>query len=177
MHADSIAIPLTRNKIAYVSREDAPRVAGKKWSALCTQDGMWYAVRFEGGVFWYLHRYLLQPVPGFEVDHIDGDGLNCTRENLRLATSAQNKHNQRLSRHNKSGYKGVHMRRDTGKWVARISVGNRTMTIAQFDSAIEAALAYDERVREIAGEFGCYNFPRDGERPVRRSSPLDRSGT
>ena len=98
------------------------------------------------------------------VDHINGNGLDNRRENLRGATPSQNAMNRGVQVNNTSGYKGVTEKR--GKWRAQIQVQGRCVYLGTFIDAADAALAYDTTARLEHGEYATLNFPRLGERPA-----------
>lgn len=102
-----------------------------------------------------MHRLLLNPEDGLQVDHIDRDRLNNRRANLRLATPSQNMGNCGRQVNNTSGYKGVHQQ-SSGRWSAKL---NRKW-LGTFDTAHEAAAAYDAAALEHFGEFAATNGPR-----------------
>lgn len=104
-----------------------------------------------------MHRMIMNAPEGLVVDHIDRNGLNNQKENLRLCTRQQNNCNSKKRWNNQSGYKGVH-KACKGYWEAAISVNGKIIT-AQFKSAREAALAYDKMAIEHYGEFALLNFP------------------
>ena len=83
--ADSVVafIPLTRGMVATVSLADVARVAAHSWHAK-KGTATWYASAKIDGKHVAMHRFLLQPAPGLVVDHIDCNGLNNTRENIRV---------------------------------------------------------------------------------------------
>lgn len=100
---------------------------------------------------------------GFEcTDHIDGNGLNNCRANLRPATPGQNAANRPSRLGSTSRYLGVHWKRDRNKWRAKIGKGGSERVLGQFDSEVEAAQAYDKAARELHGEFARLNFPERG---------------
>lgn len=106
-----------------------------------------------------LHRFLLQPEDGMSVDHIDGNGLNNQRSNLRLATHGQNMMNRRKHVNNTSGYTGVCWDKGAEKWRATLSYRGKTLHIGRFQEPADAALARDKLARELHGEFAQLNFP------------------
>ena len=94
-----------------------------------------------------------------KIDHIDGDGLNNRRANLRHCTNQENCRNQGLARNNRSGFKGVSWYPNSGKWVATIWDGKRKVFLGYYADPVEAARAYDAKARELFGEFARPNFP------------------
>jgi hypothetical protein len=105
----------------------------------------------------YLHRRVMDAPEGVQVDHIDGDPLNCTRANLRLCTHAGNQHNRGKYKNNSSGRKGVSWHRQTGKWQAKICLNYKTIYLGLFTCIEEAAAAYDAAARELHREFAKTN--------------------
>jgi len=154
-------IPLTRGMIALVDDGDyAGVVAAGKWCAVAsTRGGTYYAVhsivRASGGrVLQRMHNFLT----GWSLtDHVNGDGLDNRRGNLRQATHAQNMGNQRLRSNNTSGYKGVS--RSNQKWQAHVFPAGRSVYLGRFATPEEAARAYDDAAAEHFGEFARLNFP------------------
>ena len=155
-------ISLTQGKIALVDDSDYADVAEHKW---CFRKG-----RHEGATGYatgvagrgrknpvLMHHFILGH--NQRVDHKDGNGLNNQRDNLRLATNAQNVANARKSRRNTSGFKGVTENR--GKWVAGIRVNGRRAHLGRFSTAEEAARAYDKAAVAHFGEFAKLNFEAD----------------
>ena len=102
-----------------------------------------------------MHRLIMKAQDGIQVDHRSHDGLDNTHCNLRLATNKQNTQNSRLSKNNTSGYKGVS--RFRSKWQAGIKVNYRRIHIGHFDTAEEAALAYNDAAQKHFGEFAVLN--------------------
>lgn len=157
-------IALTQNQIAVISACDYDWLMQWNWCAHWNpHQRRFYAVRGQGFGPTYklihMHRFIMG-MPVQKVDHINHDGLNNRRENLRTADNSQSQANRSKPRNNKSGYKGVHQRRDTGKFVAAIAYRNIGYKIGEFVTAIEAAVAYDLKAIELHGEFALLNFPR-----------------
>jgi len=147
-------IELTRGKVAIVDDDDYDRVSKYKWFSVW--DGHnWYAATGHGCL--KLHRFIMEiDNPKIEIDHIDGDGLNCQRENMRECGHAQNLRNRGLDSNNTSGFKGVSVKGK--KWRAYIGGGGRQKYIGTFDNPTSAALAYDRAAKELYGEFAQLNF-------------------
>lgn len=103
-------IPLTRGLVALIDAVDVPLVSGVNWCA-CPSRKTFYAHRTisrrgcQRKVI--LHRLLMAPPPGMHVDHVNGDGLDCRRENMRIVTLLQNNLNRGKRVTNKVGLKGV----------------------------------------------------------------------
>ena len=109
-----------------------------------------------------LHREIMKRIlghdipDGYEVDHKNGKGLDCRRDNLRLATKKQNQYNRGKNRRNTSGYKGVGWDKRYKKWAARIVVSGKTKHIGYYDSPELAHAAYCEKAKELHGEFSNF---------------------
>lgn len=108
-----------------------------------------------------LHRYIMGCTIGDNkiVDHIDHNGLNLTKTNLRFCTPRENIYNQRKNQANTSGYKGVEWNNAAKKWQARITSDSVAYYLGLFKDPIEAAKAYDKACLYFHKEFGCTNFP------------------
>jgi hypothetical protein len=159
-------IPLTQGKFAIVDDEDFEIVSQYKWCAERSSDGLrYYAVRNEGGKLVRMHR-LIMGFPKGNVDHRDADGLNNSRSNLRLATTAQNGSNNRMARNNTSGFRGVSWNKTHGKWQVGIEHQGKRHAKCWIDTPEEAAHIYDAMARELHGEYARLNFPLPGERGV-----------
>lgn len=102
-----------------------------------------------------MHVFIL----GFKgIDHINGDGLDNRRANLRPATRSQNGANK-PSRSGVSEFKGVSWHRARSVWIAQISVDQVRRHLGSFTTEKAAALAYDEAARTAWGEYARPNFP------------------
>lgn len=115
-----------------------------------------YAVRFSGIL---LHRVVLGVDMNLEVDHQDGNRLDCRRSNLRVATARGNAANRgRSTGEFSSRFKGVTLRRN-GKWYAHMGLSGRKLHLGTFENEEDAARAYDAAALAAWGEFARLNFP------------------
>jgi hypothetical protein len=92
-----------------------------------------------------------------EIDHRNRDKVDNRIENLRPATSSQNKGNIGLLRTNRSGYRGVSLNSRSGKWHAQIKINGKQTYLGRFDTPEQAALRYNEAARQHFGEFAHLN--------------------
>lgn len=151
-------IELTRGYVAIVDDCDYEAIAKYKWRAFPNKNTCYAArsVYLSEGLCRdiFMHRQLMNAPKGMQVDHRDGNGLNNTSYNLRLATHQQNQRNKRLQRNNTSGFKGVSWYKKESLWVANISVNGRTITLGRFPTAEAAHAAYCEASAKYHGPFG-----------------------
>lgn len=155
-------IPLTQGQFTIVDECDRD-VDQWLWTAhRSNSDSTWYAKR----TAWnpkrtvLLHRLIAErflPLADLEVDHIDGDGVNNRRENLRLATTKENQRNRKLTVRNTSGFKGVTWCKRTKKWLAQIRVNYKTVFLGYFITPELAHAAYIK-----AAEHYFENFSNPG---------------
>lgn len=156
MRGDVAEVPLSRGFVALIDAADAPLVAPFGWRAV-TSEGHTYALRTLGnGAVLYLHRFLMQPPPGFVVDHVDGNGLNNRRSNLRLATVAQNGMNSRRPVNNTTGFKGVTYAKARNQFFASIMADNHVYRLGYFKTAEEAHAAYRGAAKVLHGKFARF---------------------
>jgi hypothetical protein len=150
-------IPLTRGLFSIVDAEDYPLLSQYTWFAEGTGQNC-YAVRKENGKSIKMHRWIMNAPDNLVVDHIDHNGLNNRKENLRVCTFVENCRNLRSSRHKTSKYKGVHWNKRSKKWAAQISCDNKTYHLGYFTDEIEAAKAYDKAAQKYHGQFASLNL-------------------
>jgi hypothetical protein len=151
-------IRLTQGQFAKVDDEDYFIVSKFTWCAVKKHNkDTFYA--YNGKHKMYLHRLILGLDNNYETDHIDGNGLNNQRSNLRKATSAQNNYNRKkLDTPFTSIYKGVHFSKSRRKWIAMIKSGEHHLNLGGFEFEFDAASAYDDAAKQLFGEFAKLNF-------------------
>lgn len=142
---------------AIVSDEDAALVEQHRWY-VARNAWTTYAMRTdEDGQTVYMHREIMGAGPGEQVDHINRDGLDNRRENLRVCTQSQNMAHARRKA-SATGFRGVH--KHGRKWRAIVGRNERGRNLyaGSFDTPEEAALARDEAALNRWGEFASLNF-------------------
>jgi hypothetical protein len=156
-HAGVVAIPLSPGNVALVDAEDWERIGEYQWQVFRSRNTK-YAVRY---VRVFMHGELLGELEeGLEVDHKNGNGLDNRRSNLRVATRSQNAQNQqKQNRATSSRFKGVHWNKGSKKWIARIGIDKKRVTLGSFGSEEEAGRAYDAAAQKHFGGYARLNFP------------------
>ena len=152
-------IELTQGKVSVI--DDSDYILLKKYSWSYHKDG--YA---HSKIVWngkprmiLMHRLIMGIVdnPKLMTDHIDMDGLNNKRSNLRVCNHTQNGYNRKSYKGSKSKYKGVTKRCVGNKWRARIRKDTKLINIGTFNTEEEAAIAYNKKAIELHGEFARIN--------------------
>jgi len=150
-------IALTKGKIAFIDNEDYDFLMNWTWhytkAGASTKIGH-YKYRHT----LLMHRLIMNANDIEQVDHVDNNRLNNQKYNLRKCTLQQNQFNKPKRENVSSIFKGVSYCKQTGKWRAVIEHNSKTIHLGRFINEIEAAIAYDEKAKELFGEFAYINL-------------------
>ena len=165
-------ISLTQDKVALVDDWEYENLNKYKWCVRKCQNTS-YATRRSArkNKTIYMHHLILPLASNLEVDHIDKDGLNNQRHNLRLCTRQQNMMNKKPSSSYYSKFKGVTWYKRQCKWVTRITINRRRVCLGYFDSEKEAAFAYNVAATEHFGGFAQLN---NIDNPINREELMEK---
>jgi len=147
-----VQIPLIGGGFALIDDEDLPKIGGVNWRRYEHRPGLFYA----RGTFERRTRLMHQLLVDYRgVDHINGDGLDNRRANLRPYVHGQNQQNMKSTKGGSSRFKGVSWRKN--RWDAYITVGGRKVHLGRFLTEEEAAHAYNTAAEEHFGDFARAN--------------------
>lgn len=153
---DHVRLRLLNGEFALIDRADEALVADRKWY----RAGRYVRARSphaDGPVYLVLHRVLMEAPLGCLVDHINGDGLDNRRANLRLCSHAENMKNRAKHADTASTFKGVWFDGRRGMWRAQINVDGERMCLGSFQDERKAAIQYDRAARLFFGAFARTN--------------------
>lgn len=155
-------IKLTKGQVAIVDDEDYIKINQYKWCVYKKYNGKYYAKRGikvnKKSKSILMHRQILDYPDTEEIDHINGNGLDNRKENIRICNRSQNKGNVNKYSNNLSGYKGVCWCKVKKRWRVTIQYIGKQTYLGYFDDIIEAAKIYDKKARELFGKFAKTNF-------------------
>ncbi len=161
-YGDYCKIPLTKGLFVKVDPEDYLWLSQFRWHCKVNKDAV-YAVRtiqVKGrSQRIYLHRLLMNTPAGMVCDHINHDGLDDRKGNLRNCTIAQNNANRRSASNASSKYIGVSRDKRRNKWVAHIKISGEEKYLGSYDVEEDAARAYDAAAWAQHGVYANLNFP------------------
>lgn len=176
---DTVYLPLNKpkygkRKYALIHVDDVERVSRHKWFAIPGHKTFYARATSTKGLpihHMLLHAFIMRAEKGDRFDHINGDGLDNRKDNLRLASAAENSRNKfkTASAHVTSKFKGVSLS-SGGRWFAQIKMEGQPQSLGMFDSEEEAAHAYDAAAVRLFGQFAKTNADMglyDADKPIR----------
>lgn len=146
-------IQLTKGKVALVDDDDYEELIKYKWH-INKGNTTFYATRHIEKIHKnkiLMHRMIMNVPKEMFIDHIDGNGLNNQRSNLRIVTKRQNSQNKHMEKSSK--YVGVSFDKDTNKWKASIQINKKIKNIGRFNNEEDAHNAYLKALEEIGEVF------------------------
>jgi hypothetical protein len=151
-------ILLTQEKVAFVDDEEFAELNKYNWCADKIRY-TWYACRVSNGKKIFMHRQILKS--SVMIDHINHNGLDNRKINLRSCSPSQNLRNCKIPKNNTSGLIGVHWVERVQKWFAYISKNNKRYNLGYFSDKEIAGRTVDKKALELYGPFVTLNFPGD----------------
>lgn len=155
-------IKLTQGKYAIVDVEDFEKLKGYSWHAKRCRCNYYVSrayIRDGKKTTMTMHRQIMQAADELFVDHVNHNGLDNRRANLRVVTLQQNNWNNRQGfDRGKSKYKGVKWDKRRKKWCVVLSHKGSQRYIGHFADEVEAARAYDNAAKSHRGRFAALNF-------------------
>lgn len=147
----------TNGKVIQVSDEDFDFINQWKWYARKAKK-TFYATRHNSSNKVYMHKVIMNTPEGYLTDHIDRNGLNNQRNNLRIVTVAQSNCNKAGCRNTSSKYKGVTFRKACkNKWEAQIGINGKVISLGRFATELDAAKEYNNAALKYHKEFAYLN--------------------
>ena len=154
-----IVIPLSQNKFTKIESNDWEIVKNHKWHYHKGYASTKITLPNGKQTTCYMHRVILGLTdPKIQADHINHDGLDNTRINLRSCTQQQNNMNKSSRKNSTSKYKGVSWNKRDNKWQSHIRFNNKTIHLGYYTNEQEAAKAYNLKAKELFGEFANLNI-------------------
>ncbi len=153
-------IQLTRGRVALVDDEDYERLNQYNWHIKDCGGCLYAATHLpQTNKLQFMHRMILDIPKGKVPDHINSNGLDNRKSNLRICSKAENQHNQKIHSEAKSSqFKGVYLDKRWGKWIARIGINGKQIYLGSFNNERIAASAYDMAAKKHYGEFANLNL-------------------
>lgn len=150
----AMTIPLTKGQVAIVDDDVYQSLLGRNWTAYYSRiTKTYYATCSSKRKSLRMHRLILDAPSGMDVDHKNGDTLDNRRENLRIATRAQNCANRKRPVTNRTGSKCVFWRKDRSRYCVTLGVNGKRIYIGYFKSFEEARAAYEKAAMQYHGDF------------------------
>ena len=158
-----IKIPLTQGKFTLVDDEDYEKIRNIKFCVHQSRNTCYAVFRISKGKMCYLHRLIMKLKKNEMCDHINGDGLDNRRLNLRIVNNSQNQMNSIKRIIKSSQYIGVSWHNESKKWQSKIQFNHCLHYLGVFTDEMDAAKAYYEAARKLGGEYARLNFSENLE--------------
>ena len=158
-------VPLTQGKVTIVDEDDYDHLNKIRWQTRVQGENLFYAQAYKGKgeTPKVMHRVIMGLKMGdkLDVDHMNHDGLDNRKRNLRTCTRSQNNMNRLPQQGGASKYKGVVYHKGVAKWWARIKINRKTISLGLYNKESLAALAYNNAALKYFGEFAYLNVIED----------------
>lgn len=158
---NALQLALTKGMVALVDHDDFHLVSEYNWYAHKGGSGVYAATtvtELDGKrLMIRMHRLILGTTDSkIYVDHINGDGLDNRRSNLRVCSHADNVKNRRNQQNNQSGFKGVSWHTTNKRWQAQIRSNGKRTHLGYYSSPQDAHAAYCDAAKKYHGAFSCF---------------------
>lgn len=153
-------VELSRGFYSFVDDEDFEKISKISWYYAPKHTNSYALGRIRKNNKWIgtsMHRHILRVAKGSFVDHINGNGLDNRKCNLRICTLSNNQWNRRKLKGKYSKYKGVTFDKTVGTWQATLMVNYKRVFSRRFKTQEAAAEAYNKKALEMFGEYACLN--------------------
>lgn len=152
-------IRLTRGMFAIVDEDDYEKLNQYEWSAVkgCNTYYARAAIYINNKQKSFAMHQIIMGISELDIDHKNRNGLHNYKSNLRFCNRSQNIRNAKTMKKCVSTYKGVDTHQN--KFRSRIYFNNKSISIGYYNNEIDAAIAYDQKAKELYGEFAWLNFP------------------
>lgn len=146
-------IKINKGFVVLIDKENLNKIMNMKWYVV-KKGSIYYAAHtyyYKGkSKRLYMHRYLMDETnPKIHVDHINGNGLDNRKLNLRSVTAIENGRNRGKQSNNKSGYKGVYWNKQKNKWHSVLRHMGKKIHLGFYDDAKSASESYYKKAKEI----------------------------
>ncbi len=152
-------IHLTQNKVTWLDNEDFERVNKYKWHANKKTTGVFYAYRKQWipekqkYITIIMHRFIMNCPEDMEIDHIDHNGLNNQKSNLKICSHADNMRNIKVRRTSNSGFRGISWDKKNKKWRITICKEKKFYNRGRFTELEDAVKEHRKSFKEIFGYY------------------------
>jgi len=157
-------IQLIHDRYALIDDEDYEKVKGYNWQLNKKHGGKEYAVtriqqknKLRRNI--KMHRIIMKAKQNQSIDHVNGNGLDNRKINLRFATPQQNRFNSNGNKNTSSIFKGVAWVKQQKKWLASIMINKKTINLKYYHNEIIAAWVYDQFAKILFKNYAKTNFP------------------